>query len=58
MKETYTMVYLCINCSWKVPEEIPLGQPAPNAPQTVKVCPYCGCKYFSHPFHPNDKRLK
>jgi DNA-directed RNA polymerase subunit RPC12/RpoP len=56
-KEDYKMVYLCINCGHAHYVFLPFGLPAPTTPP-LKECEYCGCTYFSHPFHPDDRRVK
>jgi len=57
-KETYEMVYLCINCGYAHCVHILFGSSAPTSPQGIEECEYCGCKYFSHPFRPDDPRVK
>jgi hypothetical protein len=57
-KETYEMVYLCINCCRAHHVDLPFGLSAPNTPQEISECEYCGCTYFSHPFRPDDSRVK
>lgn len=57
-KETYEMVYLCMNCGHAHYVDLPFGLSAPTTPPDVKECKYCGCTYFSHPFRPDDRRVK
>jgi hypothetical protein len=62
-KQTYSMVYKCLNCGTKLYKEIPYGESAPRIGGFKRdfpdeVCRYCDCTHFSCPFHPNDPRAK
>jgi len=56
-KETYEMVYLCINCNYAHHVFIPIGVSAPRNPNGISKCEYCGCGYFSYAFRPDDPRV-
>lgn len=62
-QETYRMVYVCLNCGYKLYKDIPYGEAAPRIGRFSKdfpeeTCSYCGYTYFSNPFRPDDPRVK
>ena len=57
----YEMVYICLNCGYKLHKEFPYGEEAPHIGGFKEIpdeCPYCGCIHFSNPFRPDDPRAK
>lgn len=54
--KTYEMVYLCLNCNYKLYKNIPYGTEAPILMD--EICSYCGCGDFSCAYRPDDPRAE